>query len=200
MKIPADIARTEPRNIGIMMTIVAWGILLATVSMAQVPGYYPGGGTVAGTGSSIEVVAIQGMRFPCLSRDDRHKISYTDIAAGQFEIRGCAGRDVRIRISVSGSASGNSSVVDTPGGPNSDGAQMAIGVGPRDVAISRDNGVTWIPINDVDLDFVTRFPTSGFGGVSRILVRIGARVVAESDQQRGQYCGRIRLTAGYMAD
>mgnify|MGYP001498883946 CR=1 FL=1 len=195
----ADIVWYGKRNIVITMAIAACGLLMATVSIAQVPGFYPGG-TIAGTSSNIEVVAIQGMRFPCLSRRDEHKISYTDIAAGQFEVRGCPGRDVRIRISVKGSASGGSSVVDTPDGPDADGANMPVGVGPRDVAISKDNGVTWIPINDVDLDFVTRFPIHGIAGVSTILVRIGANIVAGSDQQRGQYCGRIRLTAGYVAD
>jgi len=175
-------------------------LILLAVSGAegQITGLVYPPGAVAGAGDqNIEVIPVQGMRFPCLDRREDHAISYTDWSAGQFEVRGGSGRYVRIRIQVKGSATGNAGQIDIPNGVNSDPAGMSVDIGPRDVAISRDRGVTWVPINDSDLDFVTRFPNSGVGGVSSILVRIGARVEAESDQQRGQYCGQIRLTAGY---
>lgn len=169
--------------------VVVVGIL-GTVAASW--GQYPGGSTYGNNPSSVSltVTPVRNMTFPCLQRTEDHTIRYTDWAAGQFEMTGAAGCSVRVRLRVD-----NPTVNNTP---DADPDRLATNISSRDVAISRDGGVTWIPINDADLDFVTRFPTNGFAGASSILVRIGLRVSADADQQRGNYCGRIRLTATYV--
>lgn len=155
-------------------------------------GQYPGPSIHGGSSSSIAlaVTPVRNMTFPCLQRTESHTIRYTDWAAGQFEITGAAGCSVRVRLRVDNPSVNNS--------PDADPDQLATNISGRDVAISRDGGVTWIPVNDADLDFVTRFPTNGFAGASSILVRIGLRLNADENQQRGNYRGRIRLTASYV--
>lgn len=181
---------TPRRRVGMIRSLIALIALVGATAAAWGQGFPTG--TVASTGNSpsLQVSALQSMRFPCLNRNESHTIRYTDWSAGQFEVRGAAGRTVRIRLRI------DNPMVNS--NPNSGPDQLNVGIGGRDVAMSRDQGVTWTPINDADLDFTARLPHNGIGGVSSILVRIGLRLSADQEQQRGDYCGRIRLTACYV--
>jgi len=165
------------------LAIMAFG---STAAYGQLAGMFdvlggnnPGGGHETG----IEVHTVNNLQFSCLRRNETESIGYSSVNAGQFEIEGKAGRQVRIRLAVSD--------------VKLDGNQMGIVIRPSDVAYSTDGGFTWRQFTNVNLDAVTRFPNAPHNQKSKILVRIGGTLTSGAGQERGQYQGSIRLSANY---
>lgn len=133
--------------------------------------------------STIDIIKQQNLLFGTLDRNKTKSVAYTAPEAGLFELRG--GSRKKISISVSSYM------------PSREVNQLTLTILPKDIAYSRDGGVSWTECKSATLSWTTQFPRTSGNAPAVILVRVGGTISSSSDQQRGEYRGSVRLTASY---
>lgn len=133
---------------------------------------------------TIEIVKLQDLMFGTLSRDETKVVAYSSPEAGIFEVRGESRKKLKIEVSIFA--------------PGDAQAQVAMTIRPSDIAYSRDGGVSWTECTSATLSWTTQFPRTTGGVQATILVRVGATLITNSSQKRGDYRGIVRLKASYI--
>ncbi len=133
---------------------------------------------------ALEIIKHQDLLFGTMLRENTKSVNYLSPEAGLYELHGASRQKVRI------------SVVSYT--PSLDVNQLILTILPRDIAFSRDGGITWTECKNATLSWTTQFPRTSGGVPSTILVRVGGTISSSSGQQRGEYRGTVRLTASYV--
>lgn len=133
--------------------------------------------------STIDIIKQQNLLFGTLDRNKTKSVPYTAPEAGLFELHG--GSRKKVSISVSSYT------------PSRDIDQLTLTILPKDIAYSRDGGVSWTECKSATLSWTTQFPRTSGNTPAVILVRVGGTISSSSGQQRGEYRGSVRLTASY---
>ncbi len=136
-------------------------------------------------GSTLYINALHDLRFSCVERSETIVIEYSDYKAGQFEVIGEEGREVRLSISVSNMAQ--------------EDEFLQFSISNDQCAYSRNNGQTWHKFSTGQLFHDTEFPSGpDCRDGARILVRVGGTLIANDRQHRGDYEAPVTLTVTYL--
>lgn len=132
---------------------------------------------------TLEIIKYQDLLFGSMMRENSKSVAYPSTEAGLFELHG----ESRKKVSISVSSYTPSRDID----------QLTLTILPKDIAYSRDGGVSWTECKSATLSWTTQFPRTSGNTPAVILVRVGGTISSSSGQQRGEYRGSVRLTASY---
>lgn len=147
---------------------------------------------------SLSVIATNALSFGDSYRQMTRTIAPDDLDAARFEVLATSGRLVRIWVNVMPA----SSLQAIPDGHASPGS-VDITIDNRHCELSVDGGHSWHRFETGALSHDLRIPgdlpdpTENIQP-ARILVRVGGRLVVDDAQKRGEYAGRVILSAMYL--
>jgi hypothetical protein len=147
---------------------------------------------------SLSVVAMSPLSFGDSYRRTTRTIRPADIDAARFEVFASAGRLLRLWLTVLPARA-------TQPIPNGHGSPrvLDVDIDGHLCEISTDGGRSWQRFDNGGLSRDLRVPgepaSEGRRAQElRILVRVGATLVVGDDQRRGDYNGRVILSAMYI--